>query len=148
MNDTRMRRELALAGMDVLEKMFFLNAVEQPVEERNTASGDLVAEISFQGNPPGRFRMELPRPAAASIAGNFLGEDPAELSPRQIDEVTRELANMICGAALSRIESEAVFRLSEPRILTSDPEPARGLSCALDTGDGAVFLTIETGEGL
>lgn len=50
----------------------------------------------------------------------------------------RELANMICGSVLSRIESSAGFRLATPEIASA------GLP---DDGAAATAWTIETGHG-
>ena len=60
--------------------------------------------------------MRLARAAANAIAADFLGEDAESLTAQQSTDVTLELANMICGAVLSRIESSATFRLGAPQI--------------------------------
>ena len=76
---------------------------------------------------------------AKAVAADFLGEDPESLSDRQSTEVTLELANMICGAVLSRIESSATFRLGTPQIETGDTGrrgPAEETRYTVDTGNG------------
>src|SRR5436190_24179161 len=90
---------LAAAVSDVLESMFYVEALGETTE----APGDdaMVVEVGFDGVPPGRFQMRLAPQAAHAIAADFLGEDAGSLSERQSDDVALELANMICGAALS-----------------------------------------------
>ena len=61
--------------------------------------------------------MRLAHPAASAIAADFLREDAESLTSRQSTDVTLELANMICGAVLSRIESSATFRLGAPHVV-------------------------------
>jgi hypothetical protein len=61
--------------------------------------------------------MRIARPRPTLIAADFLGEDAESLTDRQSTEVTLELANMICGAVLSRIESRATFPPGTPQIV-------------------------------
>jgi hypothetical protein len=127
---------------DVLESMFFLDTLGEAAEP--PAEADTVTvHLSFEGDPPGCFEMRLARPAANAIAADFLGEDAESLTSRQSTDVTLELANMICGAVLSRIESSAAFRLGAPHVVA-------GIA-----GDGlrekwpemATRYTVETGSG-
>lgn len=97
---------------EVLEKMFFVDLL-QPCACDMPPAG-IAAELSFQGDPPGCFRLALDWPAARTAAADFLGENAADLTPEQMTDVVCELANMICGSLLSRIESTATFRLSKP----------------------------------
>ena len=120
MTDTTIRPALSSAVADVLERMFFLEGLSEapePPPEAETVS----VYLSFDGNPPGCFQMRLAREAAGAIAADFLGEDRESLTDQQSDDVTLELANMICGAVLSRIESNAAFRLGTPQIAADKP---------------------------
>jgi CheY-specific phosphatase CheX len=129
---------LCTAVADVLESMFFLEALGEAAEPPAGAE-TVTAHLTFDGDPPGWFHMRLARPAASAIAADFLGEDLESLTDRQSAEVTMELANMICGAVLSRIESRASFRLGTPEIGTGD---AGGQGRAEETR-----YTVETGSG-
>jgi CheY-specific phosphatase CheX len=120
--------------------MFFLDALTDSEEAAIPTSRDLSVQLTFDGDPPGSFRMHLARTAADSIAANFLGEDPENLSSQQRQDVARELANMICGAVLSRIESRVSFRLSAPEIVAEAERPQQ--DCAQETA-----YTVETGSG-
>ena len=108
---------ISAAVAEVLESMFF---VEVLGEARGTAeTGTVAVEIRFEGDPPGWFQMRLGAETAQAIAADFLGEDPESVSPRQSADVALELANMICGAVLSRLESSACFRLGSPRLVAA-----------------------------
>ena len=127
---------LAESVQEVLEKMFFIDSLE-PVEGGPQPAG-IAAELMFDGDPPGSFRLDLDVPAARSAAADFLGEDAEELSVEQLNEVVCELANMICGSVLSRIESKATIRLSKP-VIVSAAEQTQGpagasFQAALGTG--------------
>jgi CheY-specific phosphatase CheX len=136
--DGTIRPALSSAVADVLERMFFLEGLSEapePPPEAETVS----VYLSFDGNPPGCFQMRLAREAASTIAADFLGEDRESLTDQQSTDVTLELANMICGAVLSRIESTAAFRLGVPQI-------AADKSGLLDPKEETRF-TVETGSG-
>jgi len=108
---------LAVSVREVLEKMFFLDLADPP--DGTARPAGVVAEVKFEGNPPGVFRLDLDLAAARAAAADFLGQDPEELSAAATEEVVCELANMICGSVLSRVESSAVFRLATPRIAST-----------------------------
>jgi len=127
---------LAAAVTDVLESMFF---VEAQGETHATPDDPAVAvEIHFEGDPPGRFQMRLAPKTAQAIAADFLGQDSTELVERQCEDVALELANMICGAVLSRLESSAYFRLGSPKIIEA---------AALSVESVMTTFTLETGNG-
>ena len=117
MTEPLIEAALAESVREVLEKMFFVDLVDAPPGEALGAR--IAAELIFDGHPPGAFRLILDQEAAKSAAADFLGENPSELSEDQLNEVVCELANMICGSVLSRIESSATFRLSKPVIVTT-----------------------------
>ena len=109
------------SAQEVLETMFF-SSVFGPAEPLYAHSADsqeqiVTAELSFTGTPSGRIQVSLTEIAAGSIAANFLGKDaPEQVSSHEIEQVVGELANMVCGSALSRMDSHAVFSLSHPQI--------------------------------
>ena len=124
--------------------MFFTELLDSPADDGRRPAG-VAAQVIFDGDPPGSFRLDLDLPAAQSAAANFLGEDPEELTPQKMNEVVCELANMICGSVLSRIESSAVFRLAPPEIAAEDsprPESPAGASFQASLGGGALRAEI------
>lgn len=105
---------------EVLEKMFFaetLGEASAPDEAGDFPAGKIAVELAFEGEPSGSMCLWLTADAAHEIAADFLGIDRTEISSDQISEVVCELANMICGSVLSRVESAATFRLGVPRIV-------------------------------
>jgi CheY-specific phosphatase CheX len=127
--DSQIKLALAESVREVLEKMFFVDVLGAAVAGQ-LRPARIAAEVVFEGDPPGSFRLEMDPAAAASAAADFLGEDPAGLAANQIEEVVCELANMICGSVLSRIESSATFRLSKPEIAGAPESRNAGLTGA------------------
>ncbi len=149
MTDATILAALSSSVADVLERMFFLEvlgeAAEPPAEAETVA-----VQIAFDGEPQGTFQMRLARPAANAVAADFLGEDPESLSAQQSAEVTLELANMICGAVLSRIESSATFRLGSPQIVTGEAGKngqAEETRYTVETGSGTLTAAIRMETG-
>jgi hypothetical protein len=133
---------------DVLESMFFLEALGEAAEPP-AETETVTVHLTFDGDPPGCFQMRLARLAANAFAADFLGEDPESLTVQQGTDVALELANMICGAVLSRIESSASFRLGAPRIAAPDAGhrgPAEETRYTVETGSGTLTVAIGMGR--
>ena len=99
--------------------------------------------LQFTGDVSGRFGLHLEQVAARALAANFLGKDETDISPLEIGEVAGELANMLCGSLMSRVEGEHTFALSHPEADRPAP-PYRGepLSFLLETDLGAIAIWI------
>jgi CheY-specific phosphatase CheX len=141
MTDTSIHQALRESVVEVLEKMFFIEAITDPPPEAAAQSRAVLVALAFDGDPPGVFRMSLARAAATRIAADFLGEDPDSLTGPQVEEVAKELANMICGAVLSRIENRVTFRLSAPDLIGQGAIP--GTICTVETGSGMLIAGID-----
>lgn len=101
---------------EVLEKMFFIRSLSEAAGELPLWENAIMAHLSFEGEPSGSLTVRVTRDAARTISADFLGADESELTQQQVGEVVCELANMICGSVLSRVESAATFRLVSPQI--------------------------------
>ena len=140
MPNSELGRALRESTVDVLEKMFFAQPLEEPAGDLPGAV--LAVKLAFEGAPSGALTLTVTEDAARQIAADFLGEDENEISGRKVEEVTCELANMICGSVLSRVESQATFRLASPQLLAAeawrlDPHPGEARvvhSVALEKG--------------
>ena len=82
------------------------------------------------------------------IAASFLGAEEAEVTEAQIGEVVSELANMLCGSVLSRVEKETRFELSHPEVGPTEIACQEGGQSArrlleLDEGVMALWLHLE-----
>jgi hypothetical protein len=130
---------------EVLETMFFsvvLGPSSGGVPER-----PLTAEVSFAGSRSGSLRVSTGWNTAAALADTFLGG--AEESADQTPPVLGELANVLCGAILGRIEPAGSFTISAPQLFRDDAETASAVagmqaSCGLELEEGELIagLTI------
>jgi CheY-specific phosphatase CheX len=145
MIDREVAESLAAAVSDVLETMFFSPVLgEVPV---STAPPEAVAaRLPFSGARSGDFGIRLAAGAAQVIAAGFLAEETREPSQEQVAEVVCELANMLCGSVLSRLDRGAHFDLGSPAVVDPAALSAPEAFCrAFDIGDGevAVFLRMD-----
>jgi hypothetical protein len=137
MNPSELGQVLSDSAAEVLESMFFTGVAGEAPAEAIPADAAIWASLRFLGSPSGAFGVGLPRDAARRIAASFLGTETSEVSDTQTDEVICELANMLCGSVLSRVEGNARFDLSQPR-------PA---AAPADSGSPGARKTLLTEEG-
>lgn len=115
--------DLALSSTRAaLETMFFTTVEAEASPAGSAQPGRVSVGVDFLGNPRGRFVLALSRDAAWQLAANFLGADSEQdLSPRQVNEVTCELASILCGSILSGLGAGTDFHLSPPELECPDP---------------------------
>lgn len=135
---------LETAACEVLETMFFTAPVEPQPDESDT-SGRICASVEFRGGSEGRFTACVAEPAARELAEVFLGSEN-EPGPDAVMEVAGELANMLCGSALARLEPHVLFELAHPR---SGPcrGHARGASASVALSGGTLRMYLDRGPG-
>jgi len=118
---------IAFAVSTVAERSFFacVDRCDQPDLDGMDADW-LVATVWFEDGPVcGSVACSLPTDLAQRLFDAFSGRDPSTaLPPRHhVDDLVGEFSNMVCGAWLSRCDTQRVFRLSPP-IVRRVPRPA------------------------
>ena len=111
-----------------------------------TGAPALTADLHFQGNPSGRFRVSVTMKLARVVGAGFLGREEAEVTDSQAGEVVCELANMICGSVLSRLENKTTFQITHPELTPSEPVACFDGDSAcrwFDLGDGLLITSLE-----
>ena len=145
MTESFLDRVLRESLVDVLEKMFFVSILDEPSDAATPPVPDEIAvRLSFEGKPSGSLMVQLDRSVARSIAADFLGAETGELSDSQVGEVMCELANMICGSVLSRVEGAVTFRLGAPAIVATGPPPAGAVVYSVPLGPAAITVAMIT----
>jgi CheY-specific phosphatase CheX len=151
-SESIMRLALKHSVNDVLEKMFFVQTLgELPCSKPPgfDPAQEIAARLTFEGEPAGILLIRLTSGAARQIAADFLGADEEEVSDLRVSEVVCELANMICGSVLSRVESTTVFRLSTPQIVPPSEIPEAGPTTTLygvELSNGGLAVSVTTGS--
>ena len=139
MTDEELQVALRESVQEVLEKMFFAEPLN---DESHAIESDVLAvHVAFEGDPPGALVLAITDAEAHQVAADFLGDD-AGVDSDKTAEVICELANMICGSILSRVESQTVFRLASPTILSADQWRPH-----FELTEGRVIHTVHLGGG-
>jgi hypothetical protein len=128
---------LEAAVSAVLETMFF-SAVFGPADAAELGAG-WRAVVTFTGTRAGSVTVCTGDETARALAASFLGADES-VPVQQIAGVLGELANMLCGAVLGRIEPEGRFTIAPPSI--GDNTGAAELMAG-----AGVWRTFELAEG-
>lgn len=146
-----MRQALRRAVDEVLEKMFFADTLGECAScDAECAAGEKIAvNLTFTGEPSGFLLLHMSSAAARQIAADFLGTDEQSVSAQQTSEVLCELANMICGSVLSRVESATTFHLSAPERVAPSVEAmtnAGGTRYCVQLTNGRLAVHLGTGS--
>jgi CheY-specific phosphatase CheX len=146
MSDGKFDAALRDSVTEALEDMFFVHDLGEGGGMPGSGP-ELMARVDFTGAPSGWLTLRAGMQSARSLAADFLGEDVEALADEQASEVFAELANIVCGAVLTRTESSSVFKLAPPRLLSPEEGmPAEGGSkyvVTLANGPLTVFLKTE-----
>ena len=120
---------------EVLETMFFCSVFGK--SESKPTSDAISARLRFEGDPSGTLTVGISMEAARLITSNFLGLELNETLPNDVEQVTSELANMMCGSILAR-NNQKTFFLSHPEIVELTLAPPGALVVDLEIEDGLI----------
>jgi CheY-specific phosphatase CheX len=145
-NDQVLAQVLAECTEQVLEQMFFVRPLGDFLPPDPPSCPHLVAAVDFAGEPSGHLILSVSIQAARSIAADFLAEEEPVLSEEQVGEVVCELANIICGSVLTRVESRTLFHLGSPRLRSLDimAEPHASAIQSLNLWNGNITVALRT----
>jgi CheY-specific phosphatase CheX len=145
MRELDLVQHLRPAFTEVLETMFFTSILDTCSTGVPVGIPAVSSRLTFRGDPSGVFEIGITEHAARCLAASFLGEDERELSESKAGDVVCELANMLCGSVLSRIEADFHFDLSHPEIVESDLVEADTSLC-FELPEGHVAVAIKFAE--
>ena len=135
------------AIIEVLETMFF----ELPVAELTLVDVPLpvpnVVRAGFHGSLAGVMYVALACETCARLTRAFLGKEPDEVAPGEQCNTAFELANMLCGTTLSRLEPQGRLAIEPPRH-TDETETPSGPWLRFPLEDGSIDVALHFGEGL
>jgi len=102
---------------DVLETMFF-SGVFGPGTQ--TDGPHLAARVSFTGSHQGALEVAATEATARALAGSFLGVMEDEVPEGQAPALLGEMANVLCGAVLGRMEPQGRFLIAPPEAASGE----------------------------
>jgi Chemotaxis phosphatase CheX len=126
---------------EVLETMFFTEAMAVDCEH-SWISGASVVRVPFSGSHSGEMWLCVSHDVVASIAPAFLAQDLAETSEEERSQVILELANILCGAVLSRLWPESSLLLDAPAEGQWESPAEGALHCCFELPEGMLAISI------
>ena len=126
--------------------------VDVEMDENAYRRKGVAALILIKGDIEGRVILDLSPEVAVKVASVLAGTE-MEASEQVVRETVCELANMICGSVLSRVEKNATFRLATPRLVPpgkkqdgfpTDGGPSFATSHAAGMGTGRLMAYFQT----
>jgi CheY-specific phosphatase CheX len=126
---------------EVLETMFFSEAMPGDCEH-SWLSSAVSVRVGFIGSHVGHMCLGVSGAAAASITSAFLALDLQEIGNLEQDQVILELANILCGAVLSRLWPESRLQLDAPQLAGWESGVDAGLHCCLVLPEGHLSISV------
>ena len=133
------------SATDVLESMYFTSVMG--TSEVPLSGAGWIAGLEFKGDLSGSFTLRMSLDTARLLAANFFGEEESDVTETAVGDMVGEMANMICGSVLSRMERETHFKLTHPLAeVSSDLMQGidRGIHQLLETDSGILALCFLT----
>jgi CheY-specific phosphatase CheX len=118
---TELQTALDQVTEHLAETMFFTTVVDR--------KGDLGGEpgysasIAFSGTHAGTVRVAMPHSTAAALAANFLGEPDEEGASGRAAALVGELANILCGSLVGRMDPAGQFTIGPPELAVGTGTP-------------------------
>ena len=152
MDRKAMMEAMTTSISEVLETMFFMpvdvTSPENDGADLPPVAEGICAKLDFTGPAQGSVMLQVPAPLAIEISADFMGVDPALVTPQQRTETVAEMVNMLTGNTLSVYDPHAVFDLGVPFVLASDQNYSRALDqgshicLILNTMDNRMVMTV------
>jgi len=145
MDRQQMRQALEGAVLEVLETMCFEFPVAEPEQGPGPENDAVRAAARFEGSLRGVLHVALTGEAPRRLAAAFLGLEESQVGGQEMLQMASELANMVCGAAMSRLEPHGRLRISPPEADRGGPLCQDGcwLHFPLESGEVAATLICE-----
>ncbi|MGC4053391.1 MAG: hypothetical protein QM757_29160 [Paludibaculum sp.] len=143
----QVRQACRSAMLEVLETMFFeLPVAELEVVEQQ-APGSCLIRAGFHGSAEGAMQVAISCEICERLAASFLGKDACDVSCTEKCSTARELANMLCGASLSRLQPSGRMSIETPDSIP-EPDPESGPWLRYPLEGGFIDMALRYGEGL
>jgi len=142
LNEPTLRQRAVEAAVEVLDTMFFELPADRPEDCDSPRPEDLCALTTFTGTAEGCFAVALEAHSLNRLSASFLGADEDEITEGLGSHVLCELANMLCGATLSRVDPNSHIVISTPRVgSSSEVSSSPWVRFPMECGSLAISLT-------
>jgi len=143
----RLMTTMTTSISEVMETMFFL-----PIEFSGvfTLSGCglnkenlLACQLSFSGDTSGSLVIAAPKNLVAEMAENFMGEAKGLLTNEHFSGTLTEMVNMVCGNALSKIDTKVPFELGIPEVINESEIQEKEMFTLIETTESKMAMLLK-----
>lgn len=123
-----MLTKLKAVTFEVLETMFYLFPESLEEGEMVSSRGPYLRSwVAIAGPQSIRIGLLVPQSLARKMTANFLGTGEEEIYQPEMEDVLKEITNMMAGAFLSKMEASPAFKLQTPEAhwLTAEEKPKK-----------------------
>lgn len=138
-----LRTACVQAALEVLETMFFEFPTEEPALQEQPPESVSLARAVFSGGARGELQVALSGACPRTLAAAFLGIDEEEAGEAEQRSMVVELANVLCGSTMSRIQPSSRLHIEQPLFATTPPQTGPWISFPLEAGRMSVYARIE-----
>lgn len=142
-----LKKAMMISISEVFETMFYLpleiessDAVK--INEILDAENILACQLDFNGGFSGRFTLFIPRELAVLMTENFMAEKRENIGDDHLDQMTKEIINMVAGNTFSHLDDRVEFKLSIPQ-----PISAPDMTDYKPVSESEEFIWVETTDG-
>ncbi|WP_321475374.1 chemotaxis protein CheX [uncultured Paludibaculum sp.] len=147
LTDPEIHQACCAAMLEVLETMFF----ELPLDELEIvpapAASSCLVRAGFRGTVDGVIHVAISCSTCTRLTASFLGKEAEEVVHAEECSTALELANMLCGATLSRLEPQGRLAIETPYLVDRN-QHAAGPWLRYPLEDGDIEVALSYGEGL
>ena len=132
---------------EVMETMFYLPVEfdEKPGTIQSTMDANkpnMACQLRFSGDVSGHFILLVPKVFLTQMTENFMGESREALEDEHLSGTLTEMLNMICGNALSKIDSKKPFDLDIPKVIDESTIPETQMFNIVETTQSKMAINI------
>jgi CheY-specific phosphatase CheX len=126
-NTEKIEKILMDSTFEVFEKMFYISLEALNADHKVCdiaaiigldgsvrGEGDIAVTINFDGSVRGEGQISLSGGMTEMMAQNMLSLDACEITEKDIEDCSKEAANMIWGNFLRKFNADEAFNLSIP----------------------------------
>ena len=133
---------------EVMETMFFLpvefgreSVLDQcGMEKENTVT----CQLAFEGDISGYLILFAPKTLIEQMAEDFMGEPRENLTDEHLTGTLTEMLNMICGNALSKIDSKVPFELGIAKMIDKTETLGKEVFTIVETTESKMAIFLKT----
>ncbi|MCD4742365.1 MAG: chemotaxis protein CheX [Desulfobacteraceae bacterium] len=131
---------------EVMETMFFLPVEfgeEATLAQCGMDKPIIASELKFAGDLSGSLCILASKNLIGEMAENFMGEARGLLTDDHLLGTLTEMLNMVCGNALSKIDTKVPFKLGLPEVIEESKIHEKEMLTIVETAESNMAIRLK-----